>query len=118
MEDKCKHGIFGQCSYCWADAGKKKEHELATLRQRLQDLENLHHQCCKDNAALKTRNEALEKLGREVAKKGKRIDDALCRATFPGPRDQKELTEASDIIRNLIAQARTLGLVEDKGGEG
>ena len=36
--ETCKHGIFGQCSYCWAEAEKEKE----------------------------TRLEALEKWGREV----------------------------------------------------
>jgi hypothetical protein len=40
-EDKCIHGIQGDCSYCYSEAKRAKELELATLKNLVIDLEEV-----------------------------------------------------------------------------
>lgn len=88
------------------------ETELAALQQRLQELENLYHQCCKDNVVLRTRLEALEKWGRDALK----IIEVVATAEQHGNSETNHYIFRRFGMKTKaqisLKQARTLGLVE------
>ena len=76
-----------------------KDSQIAQLQARIQDLENLHHQCCKDHADLMARNEKLEWVAEaaETLLQDKIILDTVC---FPHSLFKK-YQELSDVLKDL-----------------
>jgi hypothetical protein len=85
------------------------EDDVKRLRQQISSSLDPLNTACEISVAfirwaqdLKAERDELRKQVEQLAKACDVAHEALCRATFPGPRDQRDLNYAIDTVRKVI----------------